>query len=137
LIAAEMASDPARFLNVDLDLRASRGLKELLGYFGSSVEVMHQTAQEASLELSGTRINDAPSLDLTLAKWVELVQSLPAQGRAIWDQSELRSMNVGIQSAGEPHAALFAISSSTVALLASVNAEIAFTIYAPIEGAQS
>jgi hypothetical protein len=126
-----MASDPdsfTRFLNVDLDLRGDR-LEELLGYLGSSVLVMHQTAQVASLELSSS-VND--SLDVTLAKWVELIQSLPERGRAIWDRCDLRSMNIGIQSAEKPHAALFAISNETVSLLASVRAEIALTVYAPV-----
>jgi hypothetical protein len=125
-----MASDPrpiTKFLNVDLDLRASGGLEELLGYLGSSVLVMHRTAQEVSLELGGSY----DSLDMTLTKWVELVQSLPEPGRVIWDQCDLRSMNIGIQSANEPYAALFSISSTTVSLLASVQAEIAFTVYAP------
>jgi hypothetical protein len=127
-----MASEPrpvTEFRNVDLDLRASSGLEELLGYWGDRVLVMHQAAEFVSLELYD-RIDDP--LDETLVKWVELVQSLPERGRALWDQCELRSMNVGIQSANEPYSALFAISSSTVALLASVNAEIVFTIYAPI-----
>ncbi len=131
-MAVRMASDPqsfTEFLNVDLDLRVSAGLEELLGYLGSSVLVMHQTAQVASLELSNS--NDG-SLDVTLVKWVELVQSLPESGRAIWDRCDHRSMNIGIQSAEKPHAVLFAISDKTVSLLASVRAEIALMVYAPV-----
>jgi hypothetical protein len=66
------------FLNVDLDLRGN-GLEELLGYLGSSVLVMHQAAQQLSLELSDS-CNDP--LDVTLAKWIELIQSLPEPARA-------------------------------------------------------
>jgi hypothetical protein len=130
VIVPKMASDPdsfTRFLNVDLDLRGDR-LEELLAYLGSSVVVMHQTAQELVLELSN-RINDP--LDVTLAKWIELIQSLPEPGRAIWDRCDLRCMNVGIQSAEKPYSALFAISSSTVSQLASLQAEIVVTVYAP------
>ena len=125
-----MASDSesfTMFLNVDLDLRGD-GLEELLGYLGSSVLVMHQAAQQLSLELSDSG-NDP--LDVTLAKWIELIQSLPEPARAIWDRCELRSMNIGIQSAEKPHAALFAISSTTVSELAGLQAEIALTVYAP------
>ena len=76
-----MASDSesfTMFLNVDLDLRGN-GLEELLGYLGSSVLVMHQAAQQLSLELSDS-CNDP--LDVTLAKWIELIQSLPEPARA-------------------------------------------------------
>jgi len=127
-----MASDPqslTEFLNVDLDLRGD-GLEELLRYLGSSVLVMHQTAHELALELSN-RVDEP--LDETLAKWIELLQSLPEPARAIWDRCELRSMNIGIQSAEKPHSALFTIPSSRVSQLASLQAEIVVTVYAPIE----
>ena len=127
-----MASDPqspTEFLNVDLDLRGD-GLEELLRYLGSSVLVMHQTAHELALELSN-RVDEP--LDETLAKWIELLQSLPEPGRAIWNRCNLRSMNIGIQSAEKPYSALFTISSSRVSQLASLQAEIVVTVYAPIE----
>jgi|HubBroStandDraft_4_1064222.scaffolds.fasta_scaffold1111093_1 hypothetical protein len=126
-----MASDPqslTEFLNVDLDLRGD-GLEELLGYLGSSVVVMHQTAHELALELSN-RVDEP--LDETLAKWIELLQSLPEPGRVIWNRCNLRSMNIGIQSAEKPYSALFTISSSRVSQLASLQAEIVVTVYAPI-----
>ena len=131
-MAVRMASDPqslTKFLNVDLDLRGD-GLEELLRFLGSSVVVMHQTAHELVLELF-SRVNDP--LDETLAKWVELIQSLPEPGRAIWNRCELRSMNIGIQSAEKPYSALFTIPSSRVSQLASLQAEIVVTVYAPIE----
>ena len=127
-----MASDPqslTKFLNVDLDLRGD-GLEELLRYLGSSVLVMHQAAHELALELSN-RVDEP--LDETLAKWIELLQSLPEPGRAIWNRCNLRSMNIGVQSAEKPYSALFTISSSRVSQLASLQAEIVVTVYAPIE----
>ena len=132
MIAAGMASDPqslTKFLNVDLDLRGD-GLEELLRYLGSSVLVMHQAAHELALELSN-RVDEP--LDETLAKWIELLQSLPEPGRAIWNRCNLRSMNIGVQSAEKPYSALFTISSSRVSQLASLQAEIVVTVYAPIE----
>jgi hypothetical protein len=125
-----MTSDPqslTKFLNVDLDLRGDE-LEELLRYLGPSVVVMHQTAHELALELS-SRVSDP--LDETLAKWIELLQSLPEPGRAIWNRCSLRSMNIGIQSAEQPYSALFAISSLRVSQLASLQAEIVVTVYAP------
>jgi hypothetical protein len=114
------------FLNIDLDLRAPSGLEDLLRFLEPSVLVMRQAAQEASIELNA----EASSLEGTLVLWIELIQSLPEPVRAIWDQCEVRSMNIGIQGGIEPHAAYFTIPSETVRQLATLQIEIALTVYA-------
>jgi hypothetical protein len=118
------------FLNIDLDLRAPSGLESLLRFLEPSVLVMNQAEQEASIELNA----QASSLEGTLVLWIELIQSLPEAARAIWDQCELRSMNIGIQGGTEPHAAYFTIGSETVRQLASFQIEIALTVYAAPTG---
>jgi hypothetical protein len=87
---------------------------------------MNQAAQEASLELN----ERASSLEGALVLWIELIQSLPEAARAIWDQCELRSINIGIQGGTEPHAVCFTIPSETVRQIASLQIEIALTVYA-------
>ena len=62
---------------------------------------------------------------------IELIHALPPVGRNIWNQCDCRSFNIGIEGGNEPHAAVFAISSEVVALLAEIQAEISLTIYAP------
>jgi hypothetical protein len=58
--------------------------------------------------------------------WVELIDALQPDAKRIWNQLELRS-----QAAREPHSACFAISAKAVALIAALQFEIVFTIYAP------
>lgn len=114
------------FLNVDLDLRAEHGLDDLLRYFGDDVLVLHRSGQDAWLELG----NDHTALEPCARDWIALVQSLSDDGRRLWDQCDYRKLNVGIQAGVEPHAEYFTMSRDVVALLASVQFELVFTIYA-------
>jgi hypothetical protein len=114
------------FLNVDIDLRSRSALDELLKQLEPCVLVLNQSGQDASIELNA----QCTSLDECLAKWIELVQSLPDKGKAAWDRCEFRRMNIGIQAGHEPHAAHFALSSGTVLSLASLQTDIVFTVYA-------
>ncbi|WP_065754187.1 hypothetical protein [Bradyrhizobium paxllaeri] len=115
-----------QFLNVDLDIRVQAGLQALLDAMGSSVIVLNQTAQTASVELN----EDSLSLEETTAKLVELVNSLSPEARTIWGQCELRSLNIGIQAGVEPHSSEFAISKETVSAIADAGFEVVVTVYA-------
>jgi hypothetical protein len=115
------------FLNVDLDIRVQDELETLLDAMASSVIVLNQTTQTASVELN----EDYLSLEETIAKLIELVNSLSPEARTIWGQCESRCLNVGIQAGIEPHSTEFAISKETVSALAAAGFEVAFTIYAP------
>jgi hypothetical protein len=116
------------FLNVDLDLGAQCDLEEFLRCLGPYVIVLNRTEQGASVELNQTY----SSVDEVLLKWIEIIQRLPQEAKSIWDQCEFRVMNIGIQSGVEPHEAHFSISGKTISLLASIQCEIVFTVYAPL-----
>jgi hypothetical protein len=116
------------FLNVDVDLRCEQGLDELLGYFEPAVLVLHRTTEEASMELNESH----RSLEETIVHISELVQSLPAEARKLWERCDLRRLNIGVQAGNVPHQAYFAISSETIARIAPLGFEIVFTLYAPI-----
>jgi hypothetical protein len=121
------AKSTTTFLNVDLEIRVQSGLEELLGHFEPLAFALHQTTQDALVELNA----EYNSLEDCLVKLVELVQSLPEQARTIWDRCEFRRMNIGIQAGYEPHDTCFTISSRTIALLAGLQTELSFTVYAP------
>jgi hypothetical protein len=115
------------FLNVDLDIRSQIGLEELLTSIASSVILLHQTENEASLELK----QNFASVEETVVNFVEPIESLPTQARNVWNKCEFRKFNIGIQAGNEPHASSFALSSKTVSLLAGVQVGVIFTVYAP------
>jgi hypothetical protein len=117
------------FLNVDLDLRAKRGLGKLVQCLELSAYVLRQTSTEASLELNG---RGGLTLEKTILGLVKLVQSLPPHAITIWNQCNCRTFNVGIQAGREPHFSEFSISKKAVSLLAKIGAEIGLTVYAPL-----
>lgn len=121
------------FLNVDLDLRARHGLDELLNYLGPNILVLNRTTQEASVELKKER----NSVEEAVLNLIELVQYFLLRAKSIWNHYDFRRVNIGIQAGSEPHEAYFTLSSETVSLLASVQCEIAFTVYALPLGRQS
>jgi hypothetical protein len=113
------------FLNVNLDLRAPEGLDDLAEAFGASVIVMQRATHLLSLEMN----QSFSSVEETLVGWVSLVEKLPPRARALWDQCELRSFNIGIRAGESPHQAGFQMSQRVVSLLAEIGSEIAITVY--------
>jgi hypothetical protein len=116
-----------KFLNMDLDIHAQTGLEQLLRSISSSVMVLHQAEQKASVELN----ESFASLEETAVGLVKLINSMGRQARDIWDQCEWQRLNIGIQAGNEPYASTFAISSKTVSMLADAKFEVSFTVYAP------
>jgi hypothetical protein len=114
------------FLNVDLDIRGRNGLEEVLALIDSSVIVLHRSEHEASVELN----ESFASLEQTARGFVHLVEGLSPEARAIWNGFETRNLNVGIQSGTNPHAAIFQLSSETVAALANTKLGLVLTVYA-------
>jgi hypothetical protein len=117
------------FLNVDLDVRAKHGLEELLDSIKGSVIVLHRTTEEASVELN----RNCSTPEEAIQHFVALIGSLAPEARRIWDQSEVRKMNVGIQAGNEPHAVSFAVSGQNVLKLAGIGGELVITVYAPTD----
>jgi len=115
------------FLTVDLDIRARAGLEELLRSMAPSAFVLNQSEHFASVELN----EEALSLEETVVKFIELMESFPPATRDIWNRCEWRSLNIGIQAGSKPHSSTFALSERIVSLIAAVKLEVVFTVYAP------
>jgi len=116
------------FLNVDLDIRGNaRDVEDFLKPLENSVIVLNRAGQNASIELA----DEFSSLEETLLGLIEFARALQPNLRSIWERLDFRRLNVGIQTACEPHAAEFAISVKTVEMMAALQFEIIFTVYAP------
>lgn len=118
-----------KFLNVDVELRVQSGIEILIEHLEPLMFVLHQTTQDVCLELN----KEGASLEDTIINLIEVIQSLGPQAKTIWDQCDYRVFNIGVQGGHEPHEAYFTISNKAISLLASVRAEITFTVYAPLE----
>lgn len=116
------------FRNVDLDIRAQSGLQELLEGLKDSIYVMNNETQGfASVELLDVQ---PESIDHAVRLYFDLVQALSPRLRNIWDNCEIRCMNIGVQAGTEPYSKLFNISRETISLLSSIHADVVFTVYA-------
>ena len=116
------------FRNIDLELRGTAGMRELVHALEPSMLVLQVTDTEASLE----HREQPQSVEEGLHWLVQVVENLPAEARAQWDACETRTMNVGIQADSQPHEALFPVSRDAMAALLRIGADLLFTIYAPI-----
>jgi hypothetical protein len=121
-------SEVTRFLNVDLDIRGdARDIEDFLKPIEASIILLRHDGQDASIELA----DQFASLEETLFGLNGLVRALQPDLRRIWERLHFRKLNVGIQAAGEPHQAEFAISAKAIEMIAALHFEIVFTVYAP------
>ncbi|QRK08644.1 hypothetical protein JQX13_00155 [Archangium violaceum] len=118
--------ETTQFLNVDLDLRCSSGVRNLVRELEPSTLVMRLNDTEATLEHK----EQPRSVDEALLWLVQLVESLPPEARALWDSCDARTMNVGIQAGEQPHQALFPVSLDAMASLLRIKADLLVTVYA-------
>ena len=114
-----------RFLNIDLDLHTQSSLDQLLSVLEPSIFVLNKTPRGVTIELN--KFYTSP--EKTAVKLIGIIQDLPPQARAIWNQCKRRIINIGIQGGKEPYQTQFTLSEKTVALLASIKCEITFTVY--------
>ena len=121
--------DTTSFLNVDLDIWSRTSLHPLVNAFGKRVIVLSVGKEGrrygAHLELSaGT--NDP---DRLLRRFVKQVQQLPRSAKVLWNGARVREFNVGVQAGRQPHAFELRLEPETVRAVASVKAQIGFTVY--------
>lgn len=114
------AVSATKFLNVDLDVEASQGIRTLLNSLVPNVLIMNETSTRASVELS----REVAGPDDAITGFIALIEALPAEARLIWDGAEKRRMNVGIQAGAKPYSAEFALSKECIASLQRIGAEI-------------
>ena len=118
-----------KFLNVDLDLRVQSDLGVSLKALAPSVMVLNKTANSASVEMN----REFTSLEDTVLHFILIIKEFSPAVNQIWNQCDFRRINIGIQAGLGPREAYFTLSNQAISLLASVQSEITFTVYAPPE----
>jgi len=114
-------------------------LQPLVAALGNSTIEMWvgrvRRAYEAHLELSGSHLAlRAPSsIILRLCK---LVQALPPKERRLWNAAKTKSLDIGIEAPKRNRHYWSAVSPDAVRAAAEVGAQIAITIYGPMEVAK-
>ncbi len=118
------------FLTVDLDLETPNGddaLSTLVEALGSVFELHRTTAPHRThLELSTDR-----ELDMieTFDGLLSLIEGLPTEARAEWDQCTQRRFDIGIQAGLKPAATHYALDADLMTRLVRCGADVAITVY--------
>jgi len=127
--------EPARFINVDLEIGARGKLDALVceltprlfELFRGKLGALNRVHYEV-----GVCVSDADSTMLAL---VEAVQGLTPAARRSWDRAAMRDFNIGIQAgmAGVTRPGHFelAIASTTLAQVAALGGRVVVTVYPP------
>ena len=124
-----------RFLNVDLDIWSASPLDPVLQAFGRKVAVLYSDKEGrgryvAHLELMHSGLPE-DTADRLIHGFVRLIRKLPPRARAFWNRARRRDFNVGIQAASRPHSYELPVQPATLQAIASVNARLVVTVYAP------
>ena len=123
-------NDPTKthFLNVDLDVRATKELTELVQAFEPDAMALNCMAVEdgylANLELA-TQPVEAES---AIRVFVDLIDRLPTRARELWDASR-RDFSIGIEAGTTPSSFELALTPDVLRLVAEVGARITLVVY--------
>jgi hypothetical protein len=126
-----VTDETTSFLNVDLDIYASRPLDDLVHALGKSVTVLYvgraRRRYSAHVALGASGYGHSP--DRIILGLVRVVEKLPPEKRALWNDASRRQSKVGIQAQKQPASFELGIHAKTVAAVARVNGDLVITVY--------
>jgi len=120
------------FLNVDLDLRASKDLSALVQALEPDVMTLTCTAVEDGYLASVELATDPVDADSAIRRFVALIEKLPWDARALWNEAR-RDFSIGVQAGTAPTSFELALTPTTLGLAAEVGARITFVVYVDAE----
>jgi hypothetical protein len=119
------------FLNVDLQIKSGDDLVPLLVSFGSKVGKLYQGKVGRWYWLRVDLARPAKTPKEAIRRFCRLIKSLPSGPRKLWNGSAIREFDIGIQSGRNPFSAEWVLDAATVEQMASVGAQVEFTVYSP------
>jgi hypothetical protein len=130
-MAKQQDNSVTQFLNVDLELYSRSDLEPLVSSLGKKVVVLFAGRERgrylARLELART----TRTADSTIRAMCKLIRGLPQPMRTLWDGATARDFSIGVQAGTKPHSCDFVLEAGTVQAVASLNARVLLTVYAP------
>jgi len=117
------------FLNVDLELHATKELTELVKAFEPGTMALSCMAVEdgylANLELA----NQPTEAEAAIRSFVHLIETLPPRARELWNQASTRDFSIGVEAGSTPSNFEIALTPAVLRLAAEVGARITFVVY--------
>ena len=123
-----MPHEATYFLNVDLELVTGGEIGPLLAEWGALV-MLRDSVDDGKRTIWIELEEEYIDVDSTLRGFLDLVESLPAPLRKLWDECDDRCFNVGVQAGATPNSVAIGISSNTLRRIAVVDAHAVFTVY--------
>jgi hypothetical protein len=128
---------PAQFLNADLDIFNDCTLQPLIDEIGDRAMLLYEGPGTAEFPfLARYEIDydlDAKSPESLVAAFCDLVSSLSPQGRALWDASKERIIDLGYRMSQPWDRIQDQISPATLRRMAELQITLAWTFYPPDE----
>lgn len=120
-----------QLLGTELEIVSDHDLTGLLDAIRGHVAVIRGSRDDGRHTLWVERIDWARTgLNDVVCGYVELIESLPARPRALWDGALDRCLNTGIQAGVTPNAYPVNLSAETMARASRIGARHQFTVYA-------
>lgn len=120
---------PARYLNVDLEIRSRTDLQPLADALADSTFLLHCGMVEgvylAAFETKGVTLDP----DRAIRKLALLLQACPPSVRTLWRRADDRVFDIGIEASNVPGTFELALKPSTVRMVAELRARIKLTVY--------
>ena len=117
------------FLNVDLELRATKELTELVQAFEPGATALNCMPLDdgylANLELD-TQPTEA---EAAIRSFIKLIERLPTRARELWNNASSRDFSIGVQAGSTPSSFDLALTPEVLGLAADVRARITFVVY--------
>jgi hypothetical protein len=114
-----------KLLNVDLILRSQAGMSNLLSALGDTAFVLHAEGRFACLEL----LEQPETPEDAITRLSTRIAGLQGDAREEWNRCSERTLDIGIQPGDEPHETRYRLPASVLALVASIGADVVFTVY--------
>ena len=126
-----MASQPPRFLNVDLEVESRRNPEPLVAALGSSTVVLASFRRRGyhvvTFELAGSPKSAAAAM----RSFVKLVRRLPPAARSIWRASRRLDFDAGFELPAGRQVVALRVPPEVAQQVAAVGGRIVFTLYPP------
>jgi hypothetical protein len=118
-----------RFINVDLELRATKDLTELVQAFEPGAAALNCMPLDdgylANLELD-TQPTEAEG---AIRSFIKLIERLPPRARELWNNAPGRDFSIGVQAGSTPSSFELALTPEVLKLAADVGARVTFVVY--------
>ena len=116
-------------LNVDLELRATGDLTELVQAFEPGATALNCMALDDGY-LANLELDTQPTVaESAIRTFINLIERLPPRARELWNNASSRDFSIGVQAGSTTSSFELALTPDVLRLTADVGARVTFVVY--------